>query len=140
MTPQDYYSLLDPGAKAWVSEQEEEVRLSIFLWIGCVLSALIIPAVVIFFFAQLTSSQPQWVQRGGTIVLVFAILAEIKAQAVRRNIFIVNSNRLYCHLYIEEKYKKLMPYVQYFTYLLIAVGTLITGYGDLVYQWLLQQC
>jgi general stress protein CsbA len=139
MDPVDYYSSLNPGVKAWVSEQEKEVRLSIFLWIGCVLSALIIPAVVIFLFAQPTS-QPQWVQRGGTIVLVFAILAEIKAQAVRRNIFIVSSNRLYCELYIEEKYKKLMPYVQYFTYLLIAVGTLITGYGDLVYQWLLQQC
>lgn len=139
MIPVDYYSSLGPDAKTWVSEQEKEVRLSIFLWIGCVLSALIIPAVVIFFFAQLTN-QPQWVQRGGTIVLVFGILAEIKAQAVRRNIFIVSSNRLYCELHIEEKYKELMPYVQYFTYLLIAVGTLITGYGDLVYQWFLQQC
>lgn len=139
MASVDYYASLNPDAKAWVSEQEKEVRLSIFLWIGCILSALIIPAAVIFFFAQPTS-QPQWVQRGGTIVLVFAILAEIKAQAVRRNIFIVSSNRLYCELHIEEKYKKLMPYVQYSTYLLIAIGTLITGYGDLIYQWLLQKC
>jgi hypothetical protein len=139
LEPVDYYSSLGPEAKAWVAERDEEVRLSIFLWIGCVLSALIIPAVVAISFAQPTN-EPQWIQRAGTIVLVFSILAEIKAQTVRRNIFIVSSNRLYCELYIEQKYKKLMPYVQYFTYLLIAVGTLITGYGDLVYQYLLQQC
>lgn len=139
MSQEDYYLYLSPDAKKWASDQEKLVRSSIFWWAVCIASALIIPAVIIFAFEQ-GITQGQWVQRAGTVVLVCSILAEIKAQNIRRTIFIVSSNFLYCELYIEEKYKGCMPFVQYFTYLLIAFGTLITGYGDMAYQCLLSQC
>jgi len=130
----DYYSSLSPEAKAWVSNQEELIHAAIRSWLNCCVSAIAVPGLVILLANVQPADIPGWIQRSGTVVLVFSILAEIKVQAVRRAIFVVDANRLYCDLHIEGKFGALMPYIQYSTYFLIAFGTLITGYGDLIYQ------
>ena len=142
MEKPDYHSSLGPEAKVWVSEQEKTIRISLLIWLGCFISAIIIPIAIFMIFSDPVKVS-QWIQRVGSVVLVFAILAEIKGQTVRRSIFVVSSYRLYCELYIQNKYQFLAPIVQYSTYLLVAIGTLMTGYGDLMYEeflkWMLRE-
>lgn len=133
MQKKDYYSTLESNAKDWVELQQAEVNRSLKVWLACVILAILFPMLA-FLLVDTSTSLPQWFQRSGTLLLVFSLLAEIKAQVVRKSIFVVDANRLYCHLHIESKNKKWMPFVQYSTYFLVAVGTLITGYGDIIFN------
>ncbi|WP_194091609.1 hypothetical protein [Vibrio hibernica] len=133
MDKKDYYSSLKNDAKEWVNCQQLEIYRALKEWFACVFLALLFPFLSIF-VADTTTNMDQWFQRSGTLLLVFSLLAEIKAQAVRKYIFVVNGNLLFCHLHIEQKNKSWMPFVQYFTYILVAIGTLITGYGDILFN------
>jgi hypothetical protein len=130
LSKEDYYSSLGAEAKQWVDEQQKEIYKSLKVWLIFVLLASLSP-ILVFGLIDTTTNIPQWFQRSGAILLVFSLFAEIKAQVVRSSIFVVNSNQLYCHLHIESNNKKWMPFVQYFTYFLVVIGTLITGYGDI---------
>ncbi|MCW1717275.1 hypothetical protein OIZ54_00785 [Pseudoalteromonas sp. A3] len=133
MQKEDYYSSLGSSARDWVDLQQAEVNRSLKVWAACSILAILSPMLA-FLLVDTSTNLPQWFQRSGTLLLVFSLLAEIKAQVVRKSIFVVDANRLYCHLHIESKNKKWMPFVQYFTYFLVAVGTLITGYGDIIFN------
>jgi hypothetical protein len=111
----DYYSGLESSAKDFVHFQQAGVNRSLKVWLACVILAILSP-VLAFLFIDSFTNLPQWLQRSGTLLLVFSLLAEIKAQVVRKSIFVVDANRLFCHLHIESKNKKWMPFVQYFTF------------------------
>lgn len=74
-----------------------------------------------------------WVQRSGSVMAVFGLLAESRAV---NSFFILNPNG-YTVTGIKEakeKYGRYPAILNSIAFLLIAIGTFIWGYGDIVFK------
>jgi len=67
-------------------------------------------------------------------MVVISLYAEIVALGIEKNTIRNENTFLYCNLYIENKYKKIIYILNSFTFILIASGTIIWGYGDILYK------
>mgnify|MGYP001762254488 CR=1 FL=1 len=126
------YDMLEGPAKDWADVQEIHIRVETTKLFCFVLAGLISP--LIMQMLRLESQDPSlWFQRSGSIMVVLALLAELRVLTIDRLIVARDHSFLYCHMYIEQKYLIRLKVISYVPYVVVALGTVIWGYGDLVY-------
>lgn len=127
------YDMLEGSAKEWANGQEISIRRE-----TAKLLILIVASVASPFFVYLlrpeSQEAAQWFQRSGAIMVVLALLAELRVVTIDRLIVARDHSFLYCHMYIEQKYRTKLTFVNYASYLVVAIGTAIWGFGDLLYE------
>jgi hypothetical protein len=128
---EEIYAELGGSAKDWADEQvvqiDKGLRLFYFLmalsFFGPLLSLPLRPS---------TESFETWAQRAGAIMVVIALLAEIKINALSRLAIKHDHTFLYCHIFLKNKYEKRLDICNYLTFIFISAGTVVWGYGDVL--------
>ncbi|MCH4813428.1 hypothetical protein [Vreelandella neptunia] len=126
------YGMLEGSGKVWVDEQEARIRRETTKWLALVLIGLVSP-IALSFLRMETQDPALWFQRSGSIMVVLALLAELRVVIIDRLIIARDHSFLYCHMYIENKYQAKLRVINYVTYFVVAVGTLVWGFGDVFY-------
>jgi hypothetical protein len=115
------------------------IKNNIHLYILLVVICFSLP-VIAFYFNFTMDSLHTWVQRSGSIITIVGIYLEVRAIRFITQINCTpNLNCFdYSPKYSSEKLIKKVFLFQYFTHFLIAFGTVVWGYGDLILLWILE--
>ncbi len=104
-------------------------KAKVFCALACV--SCLIP--LIPHIKPLCEAQALWFQRSGSMMTVFAIIAQTNASTlpdmIRGGVF-AESYAFY------HKYKNVVGVVTVLSALLVVTGTLVWGYGDIPFNWL----
>jgi len=130
-TNRDIYNKLEPSAKEWIDNETKIIDSELKKWKILIALALLSPLFLLL-LKPVNESIGMWVQRSGAIIVVLALLAEIKAISAERLAITSEMSFLYCNIYLNNKYKKKVKIVTFATYFVVAIGTLIWGYGDIL--------
>ena len=127
-----YDMLGDGSGKDWVDKQEFLIKIEIIKALALFLLSLASP-IVLGFLKPETQDAALWFQRSGSVMVVLALLAELRVLAVDGLVIARSNSFLYCHIYIKQKYNSMLKFINYMSYFIIAFATLIWGFGDLFY-------
>ena len=130
----ELYNSFPEKTREWIDSEVSKIRKYFIFW--CSFVAFSIVFILVLIFVNL-ANEPigTWIQRSGSLVCLLAGLAEL--------IFIVKLKKmvrashwahLSCEIYIERSFKPLLNITIFVTALLVGVGTVIWGYGDLFYN------
>lgn len=75
-----------------------------------------------------------WFARSGSLLVVMAVASEIWLSRIQREVFKENPHGLYCQIYIEKRFAAKAKFSQRFDWSVGIIGTVIWGYGDLIWQ------
>lgn len=129
------YDMLGDGegsGKDWVDKHEPLIKIEIIRVFALFLISLASP-IVLGFLRPESQDAAFWFQRSGSIMVVLALLAELRVLAVESLVIARSNSFLYCHIYIEQKYNLKLKIINCISYFVIALGTLIWGFGDVFY-------
>ncbi|MBH0074018.1 hypothetical protein I6F48_00370 [Pseudoalteromonas sp. SWYJ118] len=126
---------------------DEEIKLNIAtasidnqinFFISLVIICFLLP-VGAFYFNFTSDLLHTWVQRSGSIITIVGIYLEVRAiQFITQINCTPNLNCIdYSPKYSSEKLINKVFLFQYTTHFLIAFGTIVWGYGDLILLWIL---
>lgn len=124
---------MEDSGKEWALKQEKIVSQEIYKWFALVIICLLTPILLLMIDVK-EETTAVWFQRSGSVMVALALLADIRVIKIDRLIIARDHSFLYTHIYIEQKYNKKLNFVRYMSYLLVAIGTVIWGYGDLLYH------
>jgi len=127
-----YDMLGDGSGKDWVDKQEFLIKIEIIKALALFLLSLASP-IVLGFLKPETQDAALWFQRSGSVMVVLALLAELRVLAVDGLVIARSNSFLYCHIYIKQKYNSMLKFINCMSYFIIAFATLIWGFGDLFY-------
>jgi hypothetical protein len=132
MNNDEIYAELEDSAKGWVNERVSLINKSFMLWWVFVICAVAVPIIAIFIKPDL---QPMntWFQRGGSILVMFSVLAEVKANSIEKFAIKKGYPGLYSDIFLVNKYERNIKLIKYASHVLIFIGTAIWGYGDVIY-------
>lgn len=135
----ELYSLFanNRNTVAWVHKRERDIKIKLIVLVLYFALLLLVPTLILLFMPS-NSDASQWFQRCGTIVLVLSILAQIKTQSLEELVISRSHPFLGCNRYINNKYQTCLSVSIFITYSAIVLGTVITGYGDILYAWLIK--
>lgn len=131
-TKQELYDALSGSGKEWADKTALRMRNEFWiLFIAWVVAIVIIALLMLL--KPVSEDWGKWFQRSGSIIVVLAILAEIKIKNIERTVFSPNPWGVYCEIYIEKKFSSLCKTFGRLTWLAAAIGTVIWGYGDVIW-------
>ncbi|RLA80878.1 MAG: hypothetical protein DRG78_10110 [Epsilonproteobacteria bacterium] len=128
--------MMDDSAQELVFIKEKIIKKEILKWLILVILALLAPIVMLIIDIEVDMIA-SWFQRSGSIMVVLALLSDISATTIDRLIIARDHSFLYCNMYIEQEYKYTLNFIKYLSYFIVTIGTLIWGYGDLLYSKLI---
>jgi hypothetical protein len=131
MTKEEMYESLKDSAKEWVSSQVILINKEVAIWAILIALSLITP-ILACFFKPSSETLNIWFQRSGAITVVLSLLAEIKSNSIEKIAIVKEHTFLYCNMYLKSCYEFKVKIINYSTYLVVAIGTIIWGYGDLL--------
>jgi hypothetical protein len=120
----------NPEAEKFVSGTSKSIDHLLWSWLVIIVLAILTP----FFLLPLKPESETvglWIQRSGTIIIALSLLAEIKALAAERLAMPANQF-LYCNMQLKEKYSGRIKTINWITYIVIASGTAICGFGEIL--------
>jgi hypothetical protein len=135
---EELYDSCSKDTQDWIDERVAIIRKYFFSWGSFVL----LTAISIIYFVKLNPfNEPlgTWIQRAGSLISLSAFLSEA--------IFLINLNKiatishpaqLIPEIYIERLFKPYLKFSLYLTVLLVSAGTIVWGYGDLLFKGWLQ--
>lgn len=133
MDNEEIYEKLEDSAKDWVRENIIVVNRSFRIWL-LFLSAAILMPILMFYVRPGAEPKAEWFQRGGALLVVFAVLAEIKANRIEKFTIKEGYPGLYCDIYMANKYESKIRAITYCSHFLVGLGTIIWGYGDVIFK------
>ena len=131
MTKEELYESLKDDTKKWVANQQSQINKDLMLWVILISLSLAAPFIA-YFLKPSTESIGVWFQRSGAITVVLSLLAEIKYNSIERLAIAKDHTFLYCNMYLKEVYATKVRLINYSTYIVVVIGTIIWGYGDLL--------
>jgi hypothetical protein len=131
MEKHELYESLTDETKKWVSEQIAGVNQGLFIWWLLIVLSVIAPFLALFLKP---SSQEigVWFQRSGAITVVLSLLAEIKYNSIENTALPKTHEFLYCNMYLKMHYETKVKIINYLNFTVVAAGTIVWGYGDLL--------
>lgn len=138
MPLEQLYARFPEDTKAWIRKTTLKIRLYFGMWVlFFILSAVLIW--VVLSCKPTGESVHTWVQRAGTLIVLLTGVGEtifvVKLRALAQ---VSHWAQLSCEIYIERRYKKYLLFSLIVSALLIIVGSIVSGYGDILYQrWML---
>lgn len=125
------FEQLDNSAKNWTLDRVAVIDRKLLFWLLLFMLCLIFP-VVINGFQPNTETAGAWFQRSGSVVVALSLLAEIQINVVEKLAISQGQKFLICNKYLKSKYQKAITVRKYLTFTLVAFGTVIWGYGDIL--------
>lgn len=135
MIDEELYNQLPEETKEWVTNQIRGINRELFMWFAFISLAFMTP-IIMHFFKPPTEYAGVWLQRSGSIIVVFALLAEIKSNSIENMAISKSHTFLYCNMYLKSRYENKIKFITYFTYSIVAVGTIVWGYGDILVPYI----
>ena len=127
------YADLSGSGKDWVDDIVPYVHreLGICAILSCVMVCL--PIALLWLKPELEQADT-WFQRSGSIIVAIALLVEIRLNRLDETAIKYGYDFLYPHMYMRQKYGPFVSLATYSTYGFVALGTLVWGYGDVLYR------
>ena len=75
-----------------------------------------------------------WFQRSGSLIVVISLFIEIKISFLQKLAISQELPYLNFNIYLRREYEKKLLIANYTTFLFIIIGTIIWGYGDLLFK------
>lgn len=117
-----------------IKEAESKVVRSIIGFSPLTLLAILTPLSAYFsLFIPINEQESIWFQRSGSITVLFAVWIEYNLSTVNEHI---NLSGIWTteQANLSNKYKHVYKIFQYIGVLLAVAGTVIWGYGDVIYK------
>lgn len=133
MSLSELYAGLGPEAKAEADASSKAFRISLAAWATFLGIAVLFP-LVLSFLVPPGEGEGEWFQRSGSIMVVFALLAELRVNALHRMSDAGKMPFLHVHIYMQRKFQGWATSASYLTLLIVVAGTVIWGYGDLIHE------
>jgi uncharacterized membrane protein len=133
-TPKELYDSLPKRTQTWVDNKVSKIKVTFALWF--IFTVVAVSAVIIFVIRN-PFEEPLglWLQRSGSIISLLAVIAEVVFVAkLNKLVRISHWAKLTCEVYLDIKYKPLLNISIFITIVLVILGTLIWGYGDILYE------
>lgn len=127
------YQQLSAAAKTWFADTEKKLKYVKRHWLIYAAICFLSPLILIFFVPHGEDSSI-WFQRSGSIVIVFSLLAELRSIEYKSLVISHASSFLLCNKLIHYKYNSTANLINNLTLFLITFGTLIWGYGDILFK------
>jgi hypothetical protein len=135
-SPKELFESLPENTQAWINEKVRTIWISFVIWcLFIVVSAISIYA--LFGHNPINEAAETWFQRSGSLVTLLATIGEtvflVKLSTLIR---MKRPEKLSCEIYIERKYMPLQYFSLSLTIVFVTIGTIIWGYGDLLYEYI----
>jgi len=132
--PELYQLLASGGAQKWVDEKAIEIKSAKLYWLLLNASCWLL-VLTLFFWNPSDEKWHEWFSRLGSIICLMSALIEYYFLSKFSDIVHVNEDAypLSCDIYIQRKYKSFVKYSKRYTLAVIILGTIIWGYGDLIF-------
>lgn len=131
MSLSELYGELTESGKSDVEDHISQITSGFRYWIVLALIAVLTPIVALFFNPS-GDSMGVWFQRSGSITVVFGLLAEIRASRIKLLSSADSRPFLYGPIYLKRKYSSKAKWADRGSLLVVILGTVIWGYGDLL--------
>lgn len=122
------------STQVWIQNTICKVRLYFGLWIlFFILSAVFIWTIILF----RPEMEPidKWIQRTGSLIVLLTGLGEsVFVVKLRKLAQVSHWAELYCEIYIERRYRRYLIFSIVVSGLLVIMGSVIGGYGDIMYK------
>lgn len=134
MPLKELYSSIPEIGQKWVDNRVNTI-IRYFVYWFIFLCLAVISISIIVSLNPVNESHAIWFQRSGSIITLLATLAEALF-VVRLNKLVRISHwaQLRPEIYVERKYKPLLNFSLVTTAIIISCGTLIWGYGDILFN------
>jgi len=129
----ELYDSFPERTQEWINREVLKIRMYFIFW--CIF--LMLSALCIGYLVELNPfNKPieTWFQRAGSLIALVASLAEaIFVVKLKKLVRVSHWAQLACEIYVERAYKPFLNFSLFLTAFFVALGTIIWGYGDLLY-------
>ena len=133
MELKELYAELKESGKDEVDNKIEQIK-SAFTSLALFIAVAIVAPIISFYVIIPKESPETWFKRAGSVTVVFGLLAEIAIAKLKLLSFTDSSPFLYGHIYLKRKYSNMVRWADRGTLLVVIFGTVIWGYGDILYR------
>lgn len=130
----EIYEELPHDTQKWVDENSAKVWFYFSFWCFFILFSSII---IGFFITCDFINEPigKLIQRVGTIIPFLAVLWEaLFIVKINKLSSVIHPAQLTCEIYMQRKFKVLVNISVVLTFLFVGIGSILSGYGDLLFS------
>jgi hypothetical protein len=131
MSLSELYDELTDGGKSDVEDHLTQIRTAFRFWTVFFLIAALTPIIAVFFNPS-GENLEAWFQRAGSITVVFGLFAEVRVSRIKLLSSADSIPFLYGPIYLKRKYASKANWAGRVSFLVVIIGTVIWGYGDLL--------
>jgi hypothetical protein len=125
----------ESSGKDWAIEKTAE--LNQLLWKTYLIRSFVICFIgLVIWLKPDSQDMATWFARSGSLLVVLAVASEIWLSRIQREVFQENSHGLYCQIYVEKRFAAKARFSYWLDWSIGIIGTIIWGYGDLIWQML----
>lgn len=131
----DLYEVMGDGSgKGWADKKVAQVKVDRLKWSFLNFICLLF-IVSLFYCNPLNEDWHTWFSRFGSLILISSVLVEYYFLNKFKDVinFSEHSTPVYCVIYVQRKFKSTVSYSKRYTLFMTVIGTVIWGYGDLIY-------
>lgn len=129
----DIYAELPQTTKDYINESSARIWFYFGLWVLFLITSA---TFIAFLVTHALINEPigNRIQRVGSIIPVIAIVGEgLFIVKINRLASILHPAKLTCEIYLNRKFKNLLRATVAITFLLVLVGSILSGYGDTIF-------
>lgn len=129
----EVYASLPESTQKWIDSQIKSIHIYFFVWLAYIVLSL---AIILFVTLENPFNQPtnEWFARSGSLMTLFPVLGEaVFLIKLNELVKITHPAQLSCEIYVERRFKPLLTFSVMLTLIHVSVGTIVWGYGDLLY-------
>lgn len=127
------YDQLEQGAKDEANGLKKIITQGLWVWFVLICAAVTTPVILMTTISPL-EDPATWFQRSGSIVVVLALLSELRVQELQRLARVGEHQYLCVYIYIQRIYRQRVQLAKIIAFIVVVIGTIIWGYGDLIYE------
>ncbi|MCW7754381.1 hypothetical protein OOT00_10330 [Desulfobotulus sp. H1] len=130
----EIYKELPHDTQKWVDENTDKVLIYFRFWCFFILFSSI---TIGFFIAFDFINEPigKLIQRVGSIIPFLAVLGEaLFIVKINKLASVIHPAQLTCEIYMQRKFKVLVNISVVLTFLFVGIGSILSGYGDLLFS------
>ena len=132
-TLKELYESVPSETQQWIDNEVSKIQKIFWLWLIFLVFSLS-GVFALVFMNPLGEQVGIWIQRSGSLISLLAVIAEVGfISKLSKLVNISHWATLTCEVYLERKYKRLLNLTIVVTISLASFGTILWGYGDLLY-------
>ncbi|GGY52422.1 hypothetical protein GCM10011297_26660 [Bacterioplanes sanyensis] len=131
---QEVYESLPTETKEWVDKQVVKVWVYFGVWCIFLLTASVVLGC--FILSEIVDDPiEKRIQRSGSIIPFVVVLGEaLFIGKINKLASVIHPAQLTCEIYMQRRFKILVNGSLILTFIIMAVGSILSGYGDLLFR------